>query len=142
MTLDEALKLVLFAFKSGNPGDIFVQKSPAVTIEILANAFLEIYNSNKKINIIGTRHGEKLYETLVNREEMNVAEDLGQYYRIPADSRDLNYDQYFLEGEQKISLVEEYNSHNTTRLNQEQTKEVLLKLPMVQESLSLNKKAK
>ena len=128
MTLDDAVDLVLFAFKNGNPGDIFVQKSPAATIEVLAKALLELYNAKNQIKIIGTRHGEKLYETLVNREEMVKAEDLGNYYRIPADTRDLNYNQFFIEGEAQISQMEEYNSHNTSRLNIEETKQLLLDL--------------
>jgi len=136
MTLDDAVDLVIFAFKNGNPGDIFVQKSPAATIEILAKALLELYKKNNQIKIIGTRHGEKLYETLVNREEMVKAEDLGEYYRIPADTRDLNYNRYFLEGEAQISQIEEYTSHNTTRLDIEETKKLLLKLDYVREELS------
>ena len=135
MTLDDAVDLVIFAFKNGNPGDIFVQKSPAATIEVLAKALLELYNKNNQIKIIGTRHGEKLYETLVNREEMVKAEDLGEYYRIPADTRDLNYNRYFLEGEAQISQIEEYTSHNTTRLDIEETKKLLLKLDYIREEL-------
>jgi len=121
MTLDDAVDLVLFAFKNGRSGDIFVQKSPAATIEVLAKALLELYNAKNQIKIIGTRHGEKLYETLVNREEMVKAEDLGNYYRIPADTRDLNYNGFFIEGEAQISQMDEYNSHNTSRLNVEET---------------------
>jgi UDP-glucose 4-epimerase len=135
MTLDDAVDLVLFAFQNGNPGDIFVQKSPAATIEVLANALLELYKVKNLIKIIGTRHGEKLYETLVNREEMVKAEDLGNYYRIPADTRDLNYNRFFIEGEAQISQMEEYNSHNTIRLNIEETKQLLLKLDFIQEDL-------
>ena len=135
MTLDDAVDLVIFAFKNGNPGDIFVQKSPAATIEVLAKALLELYKKNNQIKIIGTRHGEKLYETLVNREEMVKAEDLGEYYRIPADTRDLNYNRYFLEGEAQISQIEEYTSHNTTRLDIEETKKLLLKLDYIREEL-------
>jgi UDP-glucose 4-epimerase len=135
MTLDDAVDLVIFAFKNGNPGDIFVQKSPAATIEVLAKALLELYKRNNPIKIIGTRHGEKLYETLVNREEMVKAEDLGDYYRIPADTRDLNYNRYFLEGEAQISQIEEYTSHNTTRLDIEGTKNLLLKLDYIKEEL-------
>jgi UDP-N-acetylglucosamine 4,6-dehydratase/5-epimerase len=133
MTLDDAVDLVLFAFQNGNPGDIFVQKSPAATIEVLAKALLELYKVNNQIKIIGTRHGEKLYETLVNREEMVKAEDLGNYYRIPADTRDLNYNRFFIEGEAQISQMEEYNSHNTSRLNIEETKQLLLKLDFIRE---------
>ena len=124
MTLDDAVDLVIFAFKNGNPGDIFVQKSPAATIEVLAKALLELYKRDNPIKIIGTRHGEKLYETLVNREEMVKAEDLGEYYRIPADTRDLNYNRYFLEGEAQISQIEEYTSHNTARLDIEEHKKI------------------
>jgi UDP-N-acetylglucosamine 4,6-dehydratase/5-epimerase len=135
MTLEDAVELVLFAFKNGNPGDIFVQKSPASTIEVLAKALLELYNSKNQIKIIGTRHGEKLYETLVNREEMVKAEDMGNYYRIPADTRDLNYNSFFVEGEDKISQVEEYTSHNTFRMNIEETKQLLLKLDFIREDV-------
>jgi UDP-glucose 4-epimerase len=137
MTLDDAVDLVLFAFKNGNPGDIFVQKSPACTIEVLAKALLEVYKASNPIKIIGTRHGEKLYETLVNREEMIKAEDMGNFYRIPADTRDLNYNQFFIEGEAQISQMEEYTSHNTARLNIEETKEMLLRLEFIQEELRL-----
>jgi UDP-glucose 4-epimerase len=133
MTLEDAVDLVLFAFKNGKPGDIFVQKSPAATIEVLAKALLELYKVNNQIKIIGTRHGEKLYETLVNREEMVKAEDLGNYYRIPADTRDLNYNRFFIEGEAQISQMEEYNSHNTSRLNIEETKQLLLKIDFIRE---------
>jgi UDP-glucose 4-epimerase len=135
MTLDDAVDLVLFAFKNGNPGDIFVQKSPACTIGVLAKALLEVYKANIPIKIIGTRHGEKLYETLVNREEMIKAEDLGNFYRIPADTRDLNYNRFFIEGEAKISQMEEYTSHNTKRLNIEETKELLMRLDFIQDEL-------
>jgi UDP-N-acetylglucosamine 4,6-dehydratase len=137
MTLDDAVDLVIFAFKNGNPGDIFVQKSPAATIEVLAKALLELYNSKNGIKIIGTRHGEKLYETLVNREEMVKAEDLGNYYRIPADTRDLNYNGFFLEGQAQISQMEEYNSHNTNRLTIEQTKQLLLRLDSIREDTGI-----
>ena len=135
MTLDDAVDLVLFAFQNGNPGDIFVQKSPAATIEVLAKALLELYKVKNQIKIIGTRHGEKLYETLVNREEMVKAEDLGNYYRIPADTRDLNYNRFFIEGEAQISQMEEYTSHNTSRLNIEETKQLLLKLDFIKEDI-------
>jgi UDP-N-acetylglucosamine 4,6-dehydratase/5-epimerase len=138
MTLDDAVDLVLFAFKNGNPGDIFVQKSPAATIEVLAKALLELYNSKNELKIIGTRHGEKLYETLVNREEMVKAEDLGDYYRIPADTRDLNYNRFFLEGQAQISQMEEYTSHNTARLNIEETKKLLLKLDFIKEEIGID----
>jgi UDP-N-acetylglucosamine 4,6-dehydratase len=135
MTLDDAVDLVIFAFKNGKPGDIFVQKSPAATIEVLAKALMELYDVKIPVKIIGTRHGEKLYETLVNREEMAKAEDLGKYYRIPADARDLNYNQFFIEGETQISQTEEYNSHNTYRMNLEETKLLLLKLDFIREDL-------
>ncbi len=135
MTLDDAVDLVLFAFKNGNSGDIFVQKSPACTIEVLAKALLEVYKANNPIKIIGTRHGEKLYETLVNREEMIKAEDLGNFYRIPADTRDLNYNRFFIEGQAQISQIEEYTSHNTRRLNIEETKELLMRLDFLQDEL-------
>jgi UDP-glucose 4-epimerase len=135
MTLEEAVELVLFAFNSGNPGDIFVQKSPASTIETVAKALLELYDSKNEIKVIGVRHGEKLYETLVNREEMSKAEDLENYYRIPADTRDLNYNKFFTEGESKISLIEEYTSHNTRRLNLQETKELLLKLDFIRKDV-------
>jgi UDP-glucose 4-epimerase len=133
MTLDDAVDLVIFAFKNGKPGDIFVQKSPATTIEILATALLQLYNASNPIKVIGTRHGEKLYETLVNREEMVKAEDLGDFYRIPADTRDLNYNRFFIEGEAQISQIEEYTSHNTFRLNIEETKQLLLKLDSIRD---------
>ncbi len=135
MTLNDAVDLVIFAFKNGNPGDIFVQKSPATTIKVLAKALLDLYKAKNQIKIIGTRHGEKLYETLVNREEMAKAEDLGNYYRIPADTRDLNYNRFFIEGEAQISQMEEYTSHNTHRLNIEETKQLLLKLDFIQEDI-------
>jgi UDP-glucose 4-epimerase len=135
MTLDGAVDLVIFAFEHGRPGDIFVQKSPASTIEVLAKALLEIYNAKNPVRIIGTRHGEKLYETLVNREEMLKAEDMGNFYRIPADTRDLNYNRFFIEGEAQISDTEDYTSHNTYRLNLEETKELLLKLDFIREDI-------
>jgi UDP-glucose 4-epimerase len=138
MTLDDAVDLVIFAFKNGNPGDIFVQKSPAATIEVLAKALLELFKAKNPIKIIGTRHGEKLYETLVNREEMLKAEDLGNFFRIPADTRDLNYNRFFIEGEAKISQTEEYTSHNTSRLNLEETKQMLLRLDLIKEETGMN----
>jgi len=137
MTLDDAVDLVIFAFKNGNPGDIFVQKSPATTIEVLAKALLDLYHAKNEIKIIGTRHGEKLYETLVNREEMVKAQDLGNYYRIPADTRDLNYNGFFLEGQSQISQMEEYNSHNTNRLTIEETKQLLLRLASIREDIGM-----
>lgn len=135
MTLDDAVDLVLFAYKNAKPGDIFVQKSPATTIEILAKALLELYNSKNEIKIIGIRHGEKIYETLVNREEMVKAIELENYFRIPADTRDLNYNKFFTEGESKIFKAEEYTSHNTYQLNFKETKELLLKLPIIREDV-------
>jgi UDP-N-acetylglucosamine 4,6-dehydratase/5-epimerase len=137
MTLEDAVDLVLFAFEKGKPGDIFVQKSPAATIEILAQALLELYKATNEIKVIGIRHGEKIYETLINKEEMVKAEDLGNYYRIPADTRDLNYNKYFTEGESKIFKAEEYTSHNTQRLNVEETKRLLLKLDFISEDIKL-----
>ena len=131
MTLDDAVDLVLFAFENGNPGDMFIQKAPAATIEVLAQALKELYNADTKIRIIGTRHGEKLYETLVNKEEMLKAEDFEDYYRIPADNRDLNYNRYFSEGEEDVSKVDDYHSHNTRRLDVEGTKKLLLKLDLI-----------
>lgn len=131
MTLDDAVELVLYAFENANPGDIFVQKAPAATIKTLAKAILELYNSKSQIKIIGTRHGEKQYETLVNREDMMKAEDLIDYYRIPADNRDLNYAKYFSEGVPDVSKYEEYHSHNTKLLDIEGMKKLLLKLPII-----------
>ena len=136
MTLDDAVDLVLFAFKHGNQGDIFVQKSPASTIDDLAKALIELYKAKSEISIIGTRHGEKLYESLVNREEMIKAEDMINYYRIPADNRDLNYNQFFSEGQVDMTTVKEYNSHNTERLDVAGTKKLLLKLDVIKEYLN------
>jgi UDP-N-acetylglucosamine 4,6-dehydratase len=130
MTLEDAVDLVLYAFKNGEQGDTFVQKSPACTIGVLADAILELTNSKNGKSFIGTRHGEKLYEVLVTSEEMVKAIDMGNYYKIPADNRDLNYDKYFSKGNEKIAVVEEYNSHNTERLNVEEMKELLLKLDL------------
>ena len=135
MTLDDAVDLVLYAFKHGKPGDMFVQKAPAATIRDLAQALKELYQAENEIKIIGTRHGEKLFESLVNREEMVRAEELSDYYRIPADSRDLNYDSYFSEGKSKVSEAVEYTSHNTHRLNVEETKKLLLKLDFIREDI-------
>ncbi len=135
MTLDDAVDLVLFAFENGKPGDMFVQKAPAATIETLALAIKELYKSDAEIKLIGTRHGEKLFESLVNREEMVKAIDMGDYFRIPADNRDLNYEQYFSEGEPDMSKIEEYHSHNTKRLDVEGTKELLLKLPLIRRDI-------
>jgi UDP-glucose 4-epimerase len=137
MTLDDAVDLVLYAFENGNNGDIFVQKAPAVTIETLAQTLIALYQSKSQIKIIGTRHGEKLYETLVTREEMAKAEDMGNYFRVPCDSRDLNYDNYFVEGEQKISAIDDYHSHNTQRLDSDGMKQLLLKLDFIRNDLRI-----
>jgi len=131
MSLDEAVELVLFAFENGNPGDLFVNKAPAGTIGDLAQALKELCQSDTEIKIIGTRHGEKLYETLCTREEMVKAEDMGDFYRIPADNRDLNYAQYFSEGEQDVSLIEDYHSHNTKQEDVEGMKKLLINLPLI-----------
>ena len=133
MSLDEAVDLVLYAFKNGEQGDLFVQKSPASTVGDLAEAMKRIYNYDKEIKIIGTRHGEKLYETLLTKEEFIKAENLEGYFRVPADNRDLNYGKYYVEGDNKISLNEEYHSHNTKRLNIEETKTKILALSYVAE---------
>ena len=135
MSLEDAVDLVLFAFQHGNQGDLFVNKAPAGTIGDLAQALKEICQAENKIKIIGTRHGEKLYETLCTREEMLKAEDMGEFYRVPADNRDLNYNQYFSEGEQDISKIEDYHSHNTEQLNVEGMKKLLLKLSLVQKQM-------
>jgi len=135
MSLEESVDLVLYAFEHAQPGDIFVQKAPASTVGDLAQAMKELLASASDVKIIGTRHGEKLYESLVSREEMARADDLGDYYRIPADSRDLNYDKYFVEGETGISEIDDYTSHNTRRLDVEQVKEVLMKLDMIREAV-------
>ncbi len=135
MSLDDSVDLVLHAFEHGKQGDIFVQKAPASTVGELAQALVELFNSTSKVRVIGTRHGEKLYESLVSREEMARAEDMGRYYRIPADDRDLNYNKYFVQGETSISQAEDYTSHNTERLNVERIKDLLLKLDYVQEAL-------
>jgi UDP-N-acetylglucosamine 4,6-dehydratase len=135
MSLDESVDLVLYAFENAKPGDIFVQKAPASTVGDLAQAMTELLRGTNGIKIIGTRHGEKLYESLVSREEMARSEDLGGYYRIPADSRDLNYDKYFVEGETKISEIDDYTSHNTRRLDVSQVKDVLMKLDIIREAI-------
>lgn len=141
MTLESAVDLVLYAFEHGSAGDMFVQKAPAATLHTLALALKELYKANNEIKIIGTRHGEKLYESLVNREEMVKATDMGDYYRIPADNRNLNYAQYFSEGEVDISNIEDYHSHNTKRLDVEKTIKLLLKLPLIQNDLNEYKNA-
>ena len=130
MTLEDAVDLVLYAFEHGHNGDLFVQKAPAATLDVLAKALTELYNSNVEIRTIGTRHGEKLYETLVTREEMAKAMDMGDYFRIPADNRDLNYDKYFVEGQHEVSVIDDYHSHNTARLDVEGMKELLKKLDL------------
>ncbi len=135
MTLEDAVNLVLFAFQNGKNGDIFVQKAPAATIETLSKALLDLYNSAAPIRIIGTRHGEKLYETLVNREDMIKAIDMGEYYRIPADNRDLNYEMYFSEGLEDVSKFEEYHSHNTQQLDVDGMKQLLLRLPIIRRDI-------
>jgi UDP-N-acetylglucosamine 4,6-dehydratase len=135
MTLDEAVDLVLFAFINGNPGDIFVQKAPASTIESLAKVILDIFNSKLNIKIIGTRHGEKLYESLLTREEFANAEDMGSHYRIKADNRDLNYGKYFEEGDSKVTEMEEYHSHNTYRLSDVELKKILSDLEYIKNEL-------
>lgn len=135
MSLDEAVELVLFAFENGNSGDLFVNKAPAGTIGDLAQALKEMCNADNEIKIIGTRHGEKLYETLCTREEMVKAEDMGEFYRIPADNRDLNYAQYFSEGEEDISLIEDYHSHNTEQQGVEGMKKLLSTLPLIRKEV-------
>jgi len=135
MSLDEAVELVIFAFQNAKAGDLMVQKAPACTIGDLAQAIKEIFNADNEIKIIGTRHGEKLYETLLTKEEYFVAEDLGKYFRVPADNRDLNYDKYFVKGDERLSIDREYNSHNTERLNIDQIKEKLLSLDYIKEEL-------
>jgi UDP-glucose 4-epimerase len=136
MSLEESVDLVLYAFEHARPGDIFVQKAPACTIEVLARALVELLRSDSEIRVIGTRHGEKLYESLVSREEMARADDLGGYYRVPADARDLNYDKYFVEGEVDISKIEDYTSHNTRRLAVDEVKRILSGLEIVRNALS------
>jgi len=138
MTLDDAVDLVMYAFKHGKQGDIFVQKSPASTIKVLAEALLKIYKSDNKIKVIGTRHGEKLYESLVSKEEMAHAEDLGDYYKIPADTRDLNYNRYFTEGDENMDKIEEYHSHNTNRLDIDGTIELLMRLDEIKSDVDSN----
>ena len=143
MTLDDAVDLVVYAFTHGRNGDLFVQKAPAATLSTLAQALKETYAridpkyGETEVRVIGTRHGEKLYETLVTREEMLRAEDMGDYYRIPCDTRDLNYDKFFTEGDERLSTIEDYHSHNTRRLDVEGMKALLLKLRFIQEDLGL-----
>ena len=135
MSLEDSVDLVLYAFEHGKQGDLFVQKAPASTVGDLAQALKELFNKDNPVRIIGTRHGEKLYESLISREEMAKAEDMGGYYRVPADNRDLNYAQYFSEGEEKLSHLDDYTSHNTDRLSIEQIKQLLLKLDYIKEEL-------
>ena len=148
MTLDDAVDLVIYAFTHGKNGDLFVQKAPAATLDTLAEALKQIYAridsryGETEVKVIGTRHGEKLYETLVTREEMSKAEDMGNYYRIPCDNRDLNYDKFFTEGNEEIAGIEDYHSHNTRRLDVDGMKELLLRLRFIQEDLGLIPKAK
>jgi len=136
MSLDDAVDLVLFAFENGNPGDLFVNKAPSGTIGDLAQALKEIFNANNSVKIIGTRHGEKLFETLCTREEMVKSEDVGEFYRIPADNRDLNYDKYFIEGKTNTDDIEDYNSHNTDRCDVDRIKHLLSKLSIINEKLN------
>ncbi|RTL37846.1 MAG: NAD-dependent epimerase/dehydratase family protein [Burkholderiales bacterium] len=136
MSLEESVDLVLYAFEHARPGDIFVQKAPASTVGDLAEAMRQLLQKDNPVNIIGTRHGEKLYESLVSREEMARAEDLGGYYRIPADSRDLNYAKYFVEGQTAISEIDDYTSHNTQRLSVAEVKQVLLQLDLIREAVN------
>ena len=136
MTLEDAVDLVIYAWQHGRNGDLFVQKAPAATLEVLATALKELYHADNEVKVIGTRHGEKLYETLVTREEMARAEDMGDYFRIPCDTRDLNYDKYFVEGSHRASIVEDYHSHNTQRLDVEGMKQLLLRLSEVREEVA------
>ena len=136
MSLDNAVELVLYAFKNGNTGDIFVQKAPATSIETLVLALKDIFNSRSEMKVIGTRHGEKLYESLLSSEEMSKAEDLKNYYRVPVDSRDLNYSKYFDEGKQISNNLDDYNSNNTQQLNIEETKNILLKLEFIRKEIN------
>lgn len=135
MSLDESVDLVLYAFENANPGDIFVQKAPASTVLDLAEALKKMLKKNSEIKVIGTRHGEKLFESLVSREEMARAEDLGGYYRIPSDSRDLNYGKYFVEGEIDVASMDDYTSHNTRRLNVDEVIQTLMKLDIIRSAL-------
>lgn len=135
MTIEDAVDLVIYAFQKGQPGDVFVQKAPAATIETLTLALNKVLGTRAPVSVIGTRHGEKLYETLLTREEMTVAQDLGDYYRVPADNRDLNYSLYFSEGKKEIAGHEDFNSHNTTRLDVDGMAALLMKLECVQKAL-------
>tara|TARA_Y100000766_G_C18889569_1_gene597795 strand:- start:598 stop:1614 length:1017 start_codon:yes stop_codon:yes gene_type:complete len=140
MSLDDAVELVLFAFENGNAGDLFVNKAPAGTVGDLAQALKELFNAENKVKIIGTRHGEKLYETLCTKEEIYKAEDMGRFFRIPSDNRDLNYAQYFSEGEEDLSMIEDYNSHNTDQCDIEDMKNLLMALQLVRDELEKFKK--
>lgn len=148
MTLNDAVDLVIYAFTHGENGDLFVQKAPAATLEVLAEALKQTYAKvnpaygETEVKVIGTRHGEKLYETLVTREEMAKAIDMGDYYRIPCDTRDLNYDKFFTNGNEEVSKIEDYHSHNTRRLDVEGMKELLLKLRFIREDLGLQPRSK
>ena len=148
MTLDDAVDLVIYAFTHGENGDLFVQKAPAATLSTLAEALKQTYAKvnpaygETEVKVIGTRHGEKLYETLVTREEMAKAIDMGEYYRIPCDTRDLNYDKFFVEGSEEVSKIEDYHSHNTHRLDVEGMKQLLLKLRFIREDLGLQPRSK
>jgi UDP-N-acetylglucosamine 4,6-dehydratase len=135
MTLEQAVDLVLFAFSNGNQGDIFVQKAPAATIDMIAHTLIDIFKTKSNIKIIGPRHGEKLYESLLSKEEFSIAEDLGDFYKVKADNRDLNYDKYFLSGDSQISLLNEYHSHNTYRLNKEELTKIFMDLNYVKNQL-------
>lgn len=136
MSLEDSVDLVIYAFEHGRQGDIFVQKAPASTVGVLAQALKELFNANVPMKVIGTRHGEKLYESLISREEMAKAKDKGRYFRIPADNRDLNYAQFFVEGDLKVSVIDDYTSHNTDQLDVEAVKQLLLKLDFIQEQLN------
>jgi len=139
MSIDDAVDLVVYAFEHGNPGDVFVQKAPAATIKTLARVLKKLFNADNEIHTIGTRHGEKLYETLLTREEMARAEDMGDYYRVPADIRDLNYACYFTEGETKVADYENYNSHNPHRLDEDGLSALLMRLGFVRDALETGK---
>jgi len=136
MTLEDAVDLVIYAWEHGKNGDLFVQKAPAATLETLTKAIISLYKSNVTVGVIGTRHGEKLYETLVTREEMSNSRDMGKYFCIPCDARDLNYDKFFIEGEEEIANIEDYHSHNTERLDIEGMKNLLLKLDVIREDIN------
>jgi UDP-glucose 4-epimerase len=136
MSIDGAVDLVQWAFDHGNPGDVFVQKAPAATIQTLAQAMLRVFKAENLVQVIGTRHGEKLYETLLTREERAIAEDMGDYYRVAADSRDLNYGLYFDTGRADVSVQDDYNSHNAQRLSVEEMADLLVKLDIVQRALA------